>query len=62
MPTKAKRRKNWKDGCTVAQKHHLRDSKIVTKAEFVAARAHQEAKDIPCHDCRSIAIRIGVES
>ena len=57
-----KKRKNWKDGCTAAQRRHVKENKVVTRADFEATRAHQINNGIPCHDCRSIAIRIGFES
>lgn len=65
MASKTKRIPEWQRKLTARQRKHLREiverCAAPTLAGFTATRTWQIAKGITCHECRSIALALGIE-
>jgi hypothetical protein len=58
----------WKDKLTAAERKHLRDMGIYTLRELRETREYQRhlkelprAGGEPCHECKHIAVKLGIE-
>jgi hypothetical protein len=55
------RRKRWTSGLDRDELDHLRHTGGTSKSGFLRNREHQRAKGIACHECRHIALKLGLE-